>query len=352
MFAQRLWGAPFEAPAEVVGWLGAMQAQEFPVAKWSIAQRAGSVTDAALNRLYADGAILRTHLLRPTWHFVLPADIRWLLDLTAPRVHALNAYHYRRLGLDDADFARSNALLAAEVAGGAHRTRAELAAALQSGGVDAGGLRMAYLMMRAELDAVLVSGAPRGAQHTYAAFDERVPDLATLDRERALAELARRFFTARGPATVKDLALWSSLTVADAKRGLAAIESELHREEADGRTYWFAEPPAPAIADGRAAAPVDVVQGYDEVIMSYSESKDVLGASWTTPLYLDTRRFLHAVLLDGRVIGHWRPVRAAGAMTLETVFHRPLRRGEARALDAAVERHAAFLGAPVTVRSA
>src|SRR6266508_2948519 len=123
-----LEGAPSQAPDEVVRWLGAVQSQDYGPAKWSVAERAGGVADAAVDRAFADGAILRTHVLRPTWHFVAPADIRWMLELTAPRVHALNAYYYRQLGLDDAVFERCNALLAGALQGGVHLTRKQLAA--------------------------------------------------------------------------------------------------------------------------------------------------------------------------------------------------------------------------------
>jgi len=200
------------------------------------------------------------------------ADVRWLLTLSAPRVHALNAPYYRKNELDGDVLARSEVLLAQALEHG-HRTRRELAAALDGGGVQAAGLRLAYLLMHAELEAVICSGAPRGKQRTYAAFDERVPPAKALPRDDALAELTARYFTSRGPATVKDFARWCSFTLSDAKAGLEMLQPQLAHELVDGRTYWFAASPA----DERMASPmVDLVQGYDECIMSYSESKVVL----------------------------------------------------------------------------
>src|SRR5690349_12538468 len=96
---QHLLGAPFARPEQVVQWFGAVQAQEYPGATWGIAQRLDNPTQVTLDQAYADGAILRTHAMRPTWHFVAPADIRWLLKLTSPRVHALNTSYYRKLEL-------------------------------------------------------------------------------------------------------------------------------------------------------------------------------------------------------------------------------------------------------------
>lgn len=341
MFNQRLWGTTFRTAEEAVGWLAAMQAQEFPVAKWSVAQRTRAVTDSAVDRVFADGGILRTHILRPTWHFVLPADIRWLLALSAPRVHALNALYYRRAELDDKLLAGSEAVLARALEG-EHLTRKELAVEFERAGVKADGLRLAYILMHAELEAVVCSGAPRGKQQTYALFDERVPPAKPLHRDVALAELTARYFTSRGPATAKDFARWCSLTVGDARTGLEMVEPQLQREVVDGRTYWS----APS-STGEATSPVvDLVQGYDECIMSYSESKDVLrvgAASDDQPA-----RFNHALLLDGQVVGHWRQVPKTRSVVIETSLYRPLKGREIPALDAAVKRYGAFLGVAVS----
>jgi hypothetical protein len=345
MVNQRLWGKPFDRPEDVVGWLGAMQAQEFAFAKWSVAQRANGVDAAAMARAFDEGTILRSHFLRPTWHFAAAEDIRWLLALTAPRVNALNAYYYRRLGLDGSVLASTNAVVARALADGAYLTRKELATALGRARIPASGPRLAYIIMRAELDAIVVSGAMRGKQHTYALLDERAPTAIMLDREEALAELTRRYFTSRGPATLKDYARWSSLTAGECMTGMEMVASELVHEEIHGRTYWFGSSPRRPKLGPRPRA--DLVQGYDEVIMSYNESRDVLAPA---PAYGDRRTFLHATLLDGRLIGHWRHEPPKDSVAIETILHRPLDPAEGRALDAAVARYGRFLGVPVTLR--
>jgi hypothetical protein len=195
----------FEKAGDVVGWLGAVQAQDYAAAKWAVGQRVQEATDVAIDRAFADGAILRTHVMRPTWHFVTPADIRWMLQLTAPRVNALNASYYRQRALDDDIFKRSNAILAKALQGGKQLTRTELASVLQQAGIATGDLlRLTYLMIRAELDGVLCSGARRGKQFTYALLDEQAPQAKSLERDEALAELTRRYFTSHGPATLQD----------------------------------------------------------------------------------------------------------------------------------------------------
>jgi winged helix DNA-binding protein len=350
MHNHRLWGLGFESPAEVVGWLGAMQAQEFQYAKWSVAQRARAIDDAVMNYEIAAGRILRTHILRPTWHFVLPADIRWMLELSAPRVNALSAYQYRKLELDDKVFAKSNRLLAKHLNGGVQLTRKEIAGVLSRAGIVADGLRLGYILMRAELDAVVCSGAPRGKQQTYARLDERAPEARRKDQEEGLAELTRRFFTSRGPATLKDFLTWSSFTATQGKAGLDSIASELEHETVGGRTYWSAPSVAPPEPEGPR---VDLVQGYDECIMSYKESRDVLWegtAAATSPR--NEAVFTHAILLDGRLLGHWRRVPEKASVAIEAWTYRGLERAEERALGEAAGRYERFLGAPVTLRRA
>lgn len=340
MHSQRLWGAPFDSPQEVVGWLGAVQGQDYLVAKWSLAQRAQGVTGADVDRALGDGSILRTHLLRPTWHFVVPADIRWMLELTAPRVHMQNAHYYRKLELDEELLAKTNLLLGRTLEGGDQLTRKEVAAVLERSGIIASGPRLAYILMHAELDAVICSGGLNGKQQTYASLEERAPRTKSLNRDEALAELIRRYFISRGPATVKDFVRWSGLTGVDAKFGLEMASSRLEHEVVDDRDYWFAPASQPT---KRTTRVVDLVQGLDESVISYSHSRDALRPVPPTPG--EPTVFAHAVLLDGRLIGHWRREFDKKSLVVEASLYRPLDRSETRALEAAVERYGSFEGA-------
>ncbi|HEX6245773.1 MAG TPA: winged helix DNA-binding domain-containing protein [Polyangiales bacterium] len=347
MHQQHLWGEPCSSPEQVVGRFGAMQAQEFAIARWSIVQRTSSTDAAALDAALRDGAILRTHIIRPTWHFVSAADLRWLLTVSAPRVHALNAYYYRKCEIDAKLALRAQKVLARALEGGQQLTRTELAGAFERARITASGMRLAYLLMHAELDGVITSGALRGKQHTYAAFEARVPPGPALTAEQALVELTRRYFATRAPATVRDYARWAGLSLRDAQRGLDAVRTDLLCEEADGRTYWF--------VPGHDSAPVrspriDLVQGYDEYVMSYSESKGVLLPRIDSDKPLADASFLHAILCDGRVAGHFRVVREKRSTSIETRLYQPLSRVATRALDVAVERYAKFEGVPVTRR--
>lgn len=339
---QHLGHNRLEMPEGVVAWLGAVQSQDFHGAKWSLGLRMQTATDALIEAAFDDGRILRTHVMRPTWHFVHHADIRWLLALTAPRVIAQNAYMSRRLELDDALYERSNTILARALEGSRHLTRAELGAALTGAGIIAEGQRLAYLVMRAELDAVLCSGPRRGKQFTYALLAERAPHAREMQREEALAELVRRYYTSHGPATAADFAWWSGLTVSDVKEGLALASSDLDHEESDGETYWFA--PAPAAPGGDQAL---LLPTYDEFLVGYAgfDRRRRGGANPAGELVFDA-----PVVLAGKVAGSWRRTFKRGTVHVELAPFRPLTDGEERAVRAAAERFAAFLGMPLTLQ--
>jgi len=332
----------FEKPGDVVQWLGAVQAQDYAAATWAIGLRSRGVTYEAIEQALASGVLLRTHVMRPTWHFVAPADIRWLLALTAPRVHAVNASWYRKLELDDSLFTLSNAVLAKALQGGKQLTRPELVSALKLAGIATDNvLRFTYIIIRAELDGIVCSGARRGKQFTYALLDERAPQARTLDRDEALAELTRRYFTSHGPATVQDFMWWSGLTGADVRAGLAMVKSQLMYEVVDGQAYWFAPSPPPAKDLSQTA---DLLPNFDEYIVGYTDRSAVFDASLTNRL--DPRGnilFNHTMVLHGRVVGAWKRTLKKNAVVIEATPFIPLSEAEIRSFTASANHYGAFL---------
>ena len=331
---------------DVVRSLGAVQAQDFAGAKWAIAQRASGATDAAVDRLFNEGRILRTHVLRPTWHVVLPEDIRWMLALTAPRVRAAMASTDRRIGLDGAVFRRSDDAMAEALRGGVSLTRAELQRAVERAGVPVvSGQRMGHLLMHAELDAVICSGPRRGSQLTYALFDDRVPAAPTLDRDDALLALARRYFTTRGPATPHDFAWWSGLTVSEAKRAVDMARSELASARLDGRELWFAPREL-----GRVPASAHLLPNYDEYFIAYADRSAVgerLGH--TSPLSISNARVAHVVFVGGQLVGEWRRVVEKDAVVVELVISTPLTAAESAKVQRAARALGSFYGRAVRI---
>ena len=288
------------------------------------------------------GEILRTHVMRPTWHFVAAADLRWLLRLTGPRVLTKSAGRHRELGLDGDTLARAADTLGRTLADGEPRTRDELAAVLAATGIHATGPRLAHAVMHAELEGVLCSGARRGRQHTYLALDGRAPAAPGRSREDDVAELVLRYFTSHGPATFRDFAWWSGLTIADARTGVAAAGDRLAAEEAQDGTLWIA-----------AGAPV-------------TGSAAVLGRLSAGDVRRDARRLPRPALRPRRpaaqrrasaaphrhrrrAVGRWTRRAARGKVTIEAALFTPPSPRQSAALYRAVDRFSAFVTVPATL---
>jgi hypothetical protein len=340
--AQGMAGAGAATPGEVVAALGAVQAQDYGAAKWALGLRlAPPPTDQLVERALDDAAVLRAHALRGTWQLMAPPDIRWILALVAPRLVASYAGRYRQLGLDAATFRRSNAALLKALRPGQELTRAELATALASAGVSTAGQRLAYLLQRAELDALICGGARRRKQLTYALLDRRAPTVPRpLERSQALAELSRRYFHSRGPATVEDFIWWSGLAPSDARAGLESVRATLIPEVLDGTTYW--RPDSAALT---AASPTaHLLPAFDEYLVAYRDRGAVLDPAYSHRLNPGGGMLNPCVVLDGRVVGMWRRTLARDAITVEIGLFQPVTRSGSRAITDAAGRYGAFLG--------
>lgn len=348
LISQQLARQAFERPQDVVAYFGALQAQDYTAAKWAVSQRTIGAADSDVEQAYTDGSILRTHLMRPTWHFVAPADIRWILALTAGRVKAGSAARCRELGLDDETFSRSGAAIARALEDGRECTRAEIVEILEQAGINTEGQRIAYLLMFAELDGLICSGARRGKQITYALLDSRAPQANPFTREEALAELARRYFTAHGPASLKDFVWWSGLTAADAKAGIEMARPHLQRIDVDSAKYWFGEPAHPSQAPSEDAR---ILSAYDEFTVGYTDRSHL-----HDPLYADTlnareSHILSYVMVSGsQIIGHWKRTFERGSVAITWMPLRPLSAAEEAAFAVQARRYAAFLGMPLILK--
>lgn len=329
----------FTAPEDVVRFFGAVQSQEYAVAKWSLAQRCSGVAQADVDRAIADGRILRTHVLRPTWHFVAREDIRWLLAATGARVQRGNASRYRQLEIDEGVLRKSRAILAKELRDGGHRTRSEIGTALQRGGITAAGPRLAHIVMHAELHGLICSGVPVGRQNTYALLDERAPNTDLPGEDDSIARLVVRYFTSHGPATVKDFCWWSGLTLRTARRGLETAGRLLERATIDSVEYWHA-PDLPDPSSGAQAA--HLLQAFDEYVVAYSESRTLAARPGISALP-GPGESRHTVLLDGRVMGRWRSIAKRGGH-VEFDIEKGVSAAARQALTDAIARYYAFIG--------
>jgi hypothetical protein len=288
---------------------------------------------SAVEQAFADGRLLRTHALRPTWHFVAPADIRWIQTLTGERVKRQMASYNGRLGLDARTFTKSLHVIAKALRNGECLTRAEVGEHLTRSGIPAKGPRLAHLMMNAELEALVCSGPRRRKQHTYALVDLRAPRAAVLPLEEALATLVTRYFQSHGAATVRDCAWWSGLRMADIRRGLDMIRAK--REFVGDHEYWTAgQLPRSPSRDHRA----HLLPIYDEYIVAYRDRVAVPHTSAPKGIV-----FQHAVIIDGQIAGTWRSHRTRSAGAAPPAMISRLTAAERRAVDEAVERQHTFV---------
>ncbi len=318
--------------ADAVGWFGAVQAQDYGAATWALALRMrGAVTGADVDRAFNEGRILRTHLLRPTWHFVVAADIGWLLELTAPRVHQALAFGRRYFGLSDALHRRAARTIERALERDECLTRTELAVHLRRSGMPAAGVPLAFLTIYAELEGIICSGPRRGKQFTYMLLPRRAPRAVRYSREEALAELTRRYFRSHGPATVRDFAWWSGLTTADAKRGLAIVRAR--SEAIDGLTYWTVGPRR-TVTDSRDV--VHLLPVYDEYLVAYRDLEAVPRGKTVWGV------LPQAVVCGGQVVGTWKATRQPTTPKVAVTLGRKLTRVERRQLDEAIERYMLF----------
>jgi hypothetical protein len=343
----RLIGKRHESPEDAVRWSCAVQSQDYPAAKWGLGLRLEEPAESAIDSAFNDGRILRTHVMRPTWHFVLPADIRWMLELTRRRVYAIAAPYHRKLELDDELLARTNALLAEALQGGRQLQRKELTAVLESAGVPAKGVRLGFILMRAELDGVICSGARQGKQFTWALLDDRVPPMPSMDRDEALAMLARRYLASHGPATWRDFAWWSGLSATDARAAVEMVRSDFASHDRDDRTYWFPEPDERV---RRVNPTIHLLPNYDEHIVAYKHH-DV---SFDPVIHsrLDRQSdvlMAHIIVMNGLVTGGWRRKVERKQVVIETQLLVKLSRADRNALKEAAAAYSEFLGMPVTL---
>jgi hypothetical protein len=333
---------PHASPAEVVAAFGAMQAQEYALAKWAIGLRAPGTTDADIERAIANGEILRTHPMRWTHHFVAPADIRWLLALLAPRMTQRAAARFRELGLDDKTLGKSQAVLARALEGGKQLVRAEIAALWKRAGISPQGQRAPHMLGAAEIAGLICSGARRGNHMTFALLEERVAKTKPLTREASLAELARRYFATRGPATVQDFMWWSGLAAADAREAVALAEVHLVSDTHVGVRYWRGAGKAPT----KLASIAYLLPTYDEYMVAYRD-RSAIGTPPKKPKGFGEATLLGpSIVVGGEIVGSWSRTVAKKRVAIALRPWRKLAGKESQLVDEAVARYAAFIGLP------
>ncbi|MDR3315733.1 MAG: winged helix DNA-binding domain-containing protein [Coriobacteriales bacterium] len=296
-------GEKLGAPRDVAAWMGAIQAQDFGMALWGIDQRLSDGANRAVLDAFNAGAFLRTHVLRPTWHFVAPENIRWMLTLSARRIKVSAQAWGRHLGIGEELYCKSNRIIEKALENGVHLTREALGQELEHSGIVVDASRLVHFTMWAELEGIVCSGALQGKKQTYALLDERAPQAELLTRDESLAKLARIYFTSHGPATLQDFVWWSGLSQAEARRGMEAVASELASEVIGGQSYLFAYNSSSFVLPKNT---LHLLPAFDEYLVSYKDRSAVLSPAQHHKAISSNGIFRPTVVVDGSIVGLWK----------------------------------------------
>jgi hypothetical protein len=335
---QQITGTKFTSPKEVVAWMGAMQAQDYAMSRWAVGVRLPNSTEKTIEATLGRGEIIRTHVLRPTWHIVSADDLRWMLALTAPQIKAGMKSRSMQLGLTDAILAESRKVIEKTLCDGNHATREELIAALDKANINTDENRASHIFMAAELESLICSGVNRNGKQTYSLLEEWVPASRLLGREEALSALAKRYFTSHGPATLEDFNWWSGLSAGDARRALDMVKSELGSEVVEEKTYWFVE------TNFKTKESAFLLPAFDEFIISYKDRSATITFEDHKRAISSNGMFHPTVVVNGETIGVWKRAIKKEKVAIEVEYFINPKPALQNLIEAASIRYGEFLG--------
>jgi hypothetical protein len=333
----------FNSPAEVVHWMGAVQAQDYLGSLWEIGLRMRGATERLIEQAIEARKIIRTWPMRGTIHFVPAEDASWMVRLMGPRVTARIQSIYRKAGLDENAFAHSHEVIVRALEGGKRRTRKDLYAQLEAEGIATADGRGLHIIGYLARQGLICFGPRQGRQPTFTLLDEWVPRARNLEGEEALAEIALRYFRSHGPATIRDFVWWTGLQVAEAQVGIEAVNPKLLEETIDGMTYWSAET---RFGEWESSQELFILPSYDEYLVSYKDRSAALNPQYKWLLKAENH-LRSTIIIDGQVIGNWKRTFKKGAVKIEARFARDLSSSERQRYEDAVHCYAKFLEKPV-----
>jgi hypothetical protein len=347
---QQIAPARFRTAAEVVSGLGAMQAQDYSGALWAIGLRLPNATKETIERAIAERKIIRTWPLRGTLHFVAAPDARWMLEILGPRMIARSAPRHRQLGLAEAVFARSRELFLNALQGGRQLTRDAMMSVLEQAGISTAQQRGYLILWRLALERLICFAPHSGKQPAFVLLDEWIPAAQSPDRATALAELARRYFTSHGPASLNDFVGWTGLTIADAKAGLQKAGAQLSQQSIDGTAYWMPCEPAPAADSAQTA---HLLPGFDEYILGYKDRGSALDPRHASKIVPGGNGvFQPTIVINGRVVGTWKKTAKKKVVIITASPFIRFKKADGNAVAAAAKRYGQFRDLPVEVEYA
>lgn len=340
---QHLLNPLFSSPKELVSWMGAMQAQNYPMVKWAVGMRLKSAKNQTVEEALRKGEILRTHVMRPTWHLVAAEDIRWMLKLSAQRIISANDSYAKGYDLEISEdlYMKSYHLLEKILCGQKSLTRQEIADHFNRSGIQVDTRRMTRFMSRAEQVGIVCSGEDKGGKCTYALLEERVAPVPEITKDEALARLARSYFRSHAPAVLQDFIWWSGLPITEARQAIYLIESELTAEQWNGQTWYVHKD---CHMRGKVTGCLHLLPSYDEYLLGYKDRTDVLPKEHYPKAFTNNGLFYPVLLHEGQVIGNWNKSARKGGKLIEHSCFRLHDCLNEEMLNREKERYIRFLG--------
>jgi hypothetical protein len=332
----------FSRPGEVVTWLGAVQAQDYPGAKWGIGLRIPGSTDDTIEEAIAEKEIVRSWGLRGTLHFMSPADIRWILQLAASRISSLYASYYRKLGLDKAMLSKCYKTIEQALRDSKLLTREEIAASLQKKKIATHDMRLNFILLHAALHGLICHTTRRKKSFTFGLLDEWVPVTNKLARDEALEALTKRYFISHGPATVQDFSWWSGLTIADVKRSIGMAGKLLVSEAVNGVTYYMS---ADKHISTEKPKGVFLLPGFDEYFVAYKDRSLIMNTEYARKMMaVKNGLFANTIIINGMIAGTWRRTINKDSMNMEFKPFEKLSAAKMKGLNKVVKEFEKFTG--------
>ena len=345
--SQKIEPHEFKSAVQVVKWMGAVQAQDYPMAKWALGARLTDPAESLIESLVNNAEIIRIHLLRPTWHFVSAEDVYWMLKLSASKLKSSFKGRHKAMDLTDPVITKANNLIEKAFTRSPVLTREELARELHLANIKTDNNRLSHILFSAEMDGIICSGPVKNNKLTYSLLSERVPHKRELPKEESVAELVKRYFTSRYPASIEDFVWWSNLTLTETRHALNDVKSGFYSETIESVKYWF-----PNSFNGKPAerTSVHLLPAFDEFLISYKDRSNSLSLMHHKKAVSENGIFRPPILINGQVAGLWKRTFQKNKVIIETDLFQPADKSIRNQIESKAGLFGKFLNKEAEVR--
>ena len=316
LISQQIAETNFSSPLQLSEWMGAIQAQDLPMSLLAIALRTKNTTIKTIEKALNEGEIIRTHLMRPTWHIVSKNDIYWMLDLTAPALKRTIGRRYKEMDFNNELMQKANGLLEKNMQG-KELTRQEIGKIFAENNIRTDENRLSHFLMNAEFDQLVCSGSLKGRLQTYVLLEEKVPEKKRFSREESILKLTETYFKSHSPATIADFAWWSFLPLKEIRWALNELKNIFQSEQIGEETYYF---PSEISEIKLKKSAVHLLPAFDEFLVSYQSKHVAVPDENLRKAVSVNGMFAPIIVQNGQIIGTWKKLSAKKSTEIEPAF--------------------------------